>query len=177
MHRTNGNITYRDLARNINALVRGKVKEQSPQVEASDPEDLDKPFLGGAIQERPIYFTLTHSKNDNNWVIDGGVLHGIPKPFDGENTLLAFFPVGSSAEELRQLSQALGEVQVTQVLPNHSLVKIMSRSDRLSTNESYWAVVTSLPLPRLKIYIKGDEKDLPGVELAQQALLTAAPDN
>jgi hypothetical protein len=177
MHRTNGNITYRDLARNINALVSGKVKEQSPQVEASDPEYLDKHFLGGAIQERPTYFTLTYRTNDHSWAIDGGVLHGIPKPFDGENTLLAFFPVGSSAEELRHLSQALGEVQVTQVLPNHSLVKIISGSDRLSTNESYWAVVTSLPLPRLKIYIKGDENDLAGVELAQQALLTIAPGN
>jgi pimeloyl-ACP methyl ester carboxylesterase len=175
MHRTNGNITYRDLARNINALVSGKVKEQSPQVEASDPEELDKSFLGGAIQERPSYFTLTHNKNDNSWVIDGGVLHGIPKPFDGGNTLLAFFPVGSSVDELRHLSQALGEVEVTQVLPNHSLVKIISGSDRLHKNESYWAVVTSLPLPPLKIYIKGDENDWPGVKLAQQALLTAAP--
>ncbi|HAX76430.1 MAG TPA: peptidase C14 caspase catalytic subunit p20 [Cyanobacteria bacterium UBA11372] len=177
MHRTNGNITYRDLARNINALVSGKVKEQSPQVEASDPEDLDRHFLGGAIQERPTYFTLTYRTNDHSWAIDGGVLHGIPKPFDGENTLLAFFPVASSAEELRQLSHALGEVQVTQVLPNHSLVKIIIGSDRLLKNESYWAVVTSLPLPRLKIYIKGDENDLPGVEMAQQALLTIAPGN
>ncbi len=177
MHRTNGNITYRDLARNINALVSGKVKEQSPQVEASDPEDLDRHFLGGAIQERPIYFTLTHSKKDNSWIIDGGVIHGIPKPFDCEHTLLAFFPVGSSPETLRQLSQALGEAQVIQVLPNHSLVKIINGSDRLHQNESYWAVVTSLPLPRLKIYIKGDENDLPGVELAQQELLTAALGN
>lgn len=72
-------MSYRDLARTINALVSGKVQDQSPQIEATDPEELNQPFLGGAITERPIYFTLTYSSNDKSWVINGGALHGIPK--------------------------------------------------------------------------------------------------
>ncbi|MFB2897443.1 caspase family protein [Aerosakkonemataceae cyanobacterium BLCC-F50] len=175
LERTNGNITYRDLARNINALVSGKVKDQSPQVEATDPEDLDKPFLGGAIKERPLYFTLTYSKNEQTWVIDGGNLHGIPKSSDGGDTLLAFFPMGSTTEQLHKLSQALGEVQVTQVLPHRSKVKVISGNENLSETQSYWAVVTSLPLPQLKIYIKGDRSEKKGINLVRQALLTAAP--
>ncbi|MEG5172819.1 caspase family protein [Microcoleus sp. B3-D7] len=177
LQRTNGNITYRDLARNINALVCGKVKEQSPQVEATNPKELNKPFLGGAIKERPFYFTLTHSQNQNSWVIDGGALHAIPKPSDGGDTLLAFFPAGSTAEQLRQLSAALGEAKIIQVQQQRSKVKIITGNDQLSKTESYWAVITSLPLPHLKIYIKGDEGEIAGVELAQQALLTAAAGN
>lgn len=174
LQRTNGSITYRDLARNLNALVTGKVKEQSPQVEATDRQQLDQPFLGGAIKERPYYFTLTHSKNDRTWVIDGGSIHGIPKSTNGGYTELAFFPYGSSAEKLRQLSEALGEVRVTQVLPQRSKVEILKGLDCLSETESYWAVVTSLPLPPLKIYIKGDESEAQGREKVQQALSKAA---
>jgi len=177
LQRTNGNITYRDLARNMNALVTGKVKEQSPQVEATDRQDLDQPFLGGAIKERPHYFTLTHSQNLRNWVIDGGSIHGIPKPSNGGDTRLAFFPYGSSPEKLRQLSEALGEARVTQVLPQRSQVEIINGQDSLSETESYWAVVTSLPLPALKIYIKGDESEFQGIKNLQEALSKAAIGN
>ena len=174
LQRTNGSLTYRDLARNINALVSGKVKEQSPQVEATDPIELDKPFLGGAIKERPLYFTLTRSQNDNSWVIDGGSLYGIPKPSGGGDTLLAIFPAGSPPEQLRKLDTALGEARVIQVLPQRSKVQIISGGESLSETESYWGVVTSLPLPPLDVYIKGEPSENAGVELAQQALQTAA---
>jgi pimeloyl-ACP methyl ester carboxylesterase len=170
LQRTNSSMTYRDLARNLNALVSGKVKEQSPQVEATDPKDLDRPFLGGAIKERPNYFTLTRSKNDNSWVIDAGAISGIPKPSKDGDTLLAIFPAASTPEQLTQLSQALGEAQVMQVLPQKSKVKIISGSDRLNETETYWAVVTSLPLSPLKVYIKGEAA---GVELAKLALQTS----
>ncbi|MBW4477218.1 MAG: caspase family protein [Tolypothrix brevis GSE-NOS-MK-07-07A] len=177
LQRTNSNITYRDLARNLNALVSGKVKEQSPQVEATDPKDLDQPFLGGAIKERPNYFTLTRSKNDNSWVIDAGAISGIPKPSKDGDTLLAIFPAASTPEQLTQLSQALGEAQVMQVLPQKSKVKIISGSDRLSPDETYWAIVTSIPLPPLKIYIRNEDSEKAGLELVKQALQTSALDS
>lgn len=169
LQRTNGNITYQDLARNINALISGKVKEQSPQVGATDRTELDKAFLGGAIPERPQYFNLTYSERDNSWVIDGGALTGMPKPANGSDILFAIFPEGSQAEQLRQLSHAIAEAKVTQVLPNKSKVEIISGSDQISQNSSYYAVVTSLPLSPLKVYFKGDAA---GLELAQQALQT-----
>ncbi len=176
LQRTNGSLTYRDLARTINALVSGKVQDQSPQVEATNSEELNQPFLGGAITERPFYFTLTYSSNDKSWAIDGGALHGIPK--SRGDVLLAIFPIGSTPEQLRQLGEALGQVRVTQVLPQRSKVEITEgsdrkaskerRIDRISKNENYWAVVTSLPLQPLKVYFQGEEA---GVELAHQALL------
>lgn len=176
LQRTNGSLTYRDLARTLNALVSGKVQDQSPQVEATDSEELNQPFLGGAITERPFYFTLTYSSKDKSWVIDGGALHGIPK--SSGDILLAIFPIGSTPEQLRQSGEALLQARVTQVLPQRSKVEIISDSVSvnssteavLSENESYWAVVTSLPLEPLKVYFQGEQAD---VELAHQALLKA----
>jgi pimeloyl-ACP methyl ester carboxylesterase len=168
LQRTNGSLTYRDLARTINALVSGKVQDQSPQVEATDSEELNQPFLGGAIAERPFYFTLTYSRNHKSWAIDGGALHGIPK--SSRDTLLAIFPIGSTPEQLRQIREALLQARVTQVLPQRSKVEMISDSQILSENESYWAVVTSLPLEPLKVYFQGEQA---GVELAHQALLKA----
>ncbi|MBW4447244.1 MAG: caspase family protein [Spirirestis rafaelensis WJT71-NPBG6] len=177
LQRTNSSITYRDLARNLNALVSGKVKEQSPQVEATDPKDLDQPFLGGAIKERPNYFTLTRSQNDNSWVIDAGAISGIPKPSKDGDTLLAIFPAASTPEQLTQLDQALGSAQVMEVLPQKSKVKIISGSDRLSQTETYWAIVTNIPLPPLKIYIRSEDSEKAGLELVKQALQTSAPNS
>jgi pimeloyl-ACP methyl ester carboxylesterase len=168
LQRTNGSLTYRDLARNINALVSGKVQDQSPQVEATNLEELNQPFLGGAIVERPFYFTLTYSRKDRSWAINGGALHGIPK--SSGDILLTIFPVGITPEQLRQNGEALAQMRVTQVLPQRSKVEIINASNSLLENESYWAVVTSLPLEPLKVYFQGDET---GVELAHQALLKA----
>ncbi|MBE9225072.1 caspase family protein [Phormidium sp. LEGE 05292] len=169
LQRTNGSLTYQDLARTINALVSGKVQDQSPQVEATDSEELNQPFLGGAITERPFYFTLTYSSKDKSWAIDGGALHGIPK--SSGDILLAIYPLESTAEQLREPGEAVLPARVTQVLPQRSKVEIIEGSDRkLSENESYWAVVTSLPIEPLKVYFQGEQT---GVELAHQALLTA----
>lgn len=174
LKKTNGAISYRDLVRNVSALVLGQLKEQSPQVESTNTEELNQPFLGGAVGTRPQYFTLSHSKKHNSWVIDSGALHGIPESSKGGNTLLAVFPVGSSTEELHQLNHAVAEAKVTQVLPQISKVEII-RDSGLSENQSYWAVITSVPLAPLKVYIQGDTGEETGVKLAHVALLKASP--
>jgi len=172
LQRTNGNISYRDLAWNINALVSGKVRDQSPQIEATDSEDLKNSFLGdGAIKDRPSYFVLTRGK-DRRWVINGGAVHGIPKVSAGTEALLAVFPAGNE-ERLRQLSEPLAEAKITEVLPNQSVVQIINSKEPLSDQASYWAVFTSLPLKPLNIYIKSDDENARGIELATQALQKA----
>ena len=53
LKQTSGSLSYLDLARNIEALIRGNVAEQVPQLEATNPEDLKELFLGDAIPDRP----------------------------------------------------------------------------------------------------------------------------
>jgi triacylglycerol esterase/lipase EstA (alpha/beta hydrolase family) len=170
LEQTNGGLSYLDLARNIEALLKGKVQDQVPQLEATNPEDLKESFLGDAIPESPCYFTLsynTHS-NDRGWEIDGGIIQGIPKSSStDETTLLAIFPVGSKPDDLKQVSKAVAQVKVTKVLTQKSKVEIIQGLENLHENQSYWAVVTSLPLEPLKVYLEGEEI---GIVLAQKAL-------
>ncbi|MCB0004501.1 MAG: caspase family protein, partial [Anaerolineae bacterium] len=49
-------LSYRDLFKRVNALVQQRVADQHPQLEASEPADLDQPFLGGAIPAVPATF-------------------------------------------------------------------------------------------------------------------------
>lgn len=170
--KANGSLSYRDLFKRTNALVRSKVAAQSPQIEATVQDDLNQPFLGGAIASHTPYFTVSYHKH-HTWVIDGGAVHGIPQFCEDETTLLALFPFDTPLEQLHQLSRAIGEAQVLEVMPQLSKVQISGIRD-LNTEMTFKAVVTSLPLPPKRILIAGEDI---GVELARTALLTAGTQN
>jgi pimeloyl-ACP methyl ester carboxylesterase len=170
LKKANGTLTYRDLFKRTHALVRSKVTDQAPQIDATMSSDLDQPFLGGATRDRDPYFTISYDK-DREWVIDGGAVHGIPQPSGEETTELALFPFDSSLEQLRQLSNAIASASVIEVLPQLSQVKISGIED-LNPAMTFKAVVTSLPLPPKGVWIEGEEA---GIELARAALLAASP--
>ncbi|MEH2092984.1 caspase family protein [Nostoc sp.] len=165
LQKANGSLTYRDLFKRTNALVRSKLTEQSPQIEATNLKDLDQPFLGGAIAPATPYFTVSYHK-DRGWAIDGGAVHGIPQPARGQTTLLALFPFDSPPEQLHQLSAAIARAEVTNVRPQLSTIKI-SDIEKLNQETTYKAVITSLPLPPKGILMTGDAE---GIELARAAL-------
>lgn len=165
LQKANGSLTYRDLFKRTNALIRSKLADQSPQIEATDLKDLDQPFLGGAIAPSTPYFTVSCHK-DHGWAIDGGAVHGIPQPTGGQTTLLALFPFDSSPEQLRQLSEKIGTGAVTKILPQLSTVQIDGIED-LNPETTYKAVITSLPLTPKSILMAGDSD---GIEFARAAL-------
>ena len=157
LKRTNGGLSYANLVQDINALITGKVKEQSPQIEAEPKDDLIQTFLGGAAGERINYFTLTHNKKEHhNWVINGGILHGIRPTSEGK-TSLAIFPQGTELEDLQDIEKAICQAEVTQVMTEASKVVLFDEKIELSQEQVYWAVITDVPLPNLKVFFKGDE--------------------
>ncbi|MGB8702854.1 MAG: caspase family protein, partial [Thermosynechococcaceae cyanobacterium] len=173
LQKANGSLTYRDLFKRANAIVRCRVSAQSPQLEATQLADLDQPFLGGAISLRPPYFTVSHS-NQYGWVIDGGAVHGVQGPTaNGETTLLALFPFDSSAEQLRQVAQAVAIAEIKTVLPQLSQLTITSGATQLLTDTTYKAVVTSLPLPPLSVFLEGETE---GIDWIRRALRQAGPE-
>ncbi|MBH8574134.1 caspase family protein [Nostocaceae cyanobacterium CENA369] len=172
LKKANGSLSYRDLFKRTNALVRAKITAQSPQIEATVMGDLEQPFLGGAIASRIPYFTVSYHRN-HRWVIDGGTIHGIPQPATGETTILALFPFDTTNEHLHQLSLAIGEAQVLKVLPQLSKVQISGVKD-LDLDMTFKAVITSLPLPPKAVSIVGE---VAGVNLARNALLKIGPQN
>jgi hypothetical protein len=174
LKKANGSLTYRDLFKRTNALIRSKVAAQSPQLEATVLEDLEQPFLRGAIAGRKPYLTVSYHKA-YEWVIDGGAVHGVPQPSGDETTLLALFPFDSSPEQMQELSAAIGEARVIEVMPQLSQVQI-SGIESLEPEMTFKAVVTSLPLPPKGVLITAEEA---GVKLARVALLLLAmgPEN
>jgi hypothetical protein len=170
LEQMNSRLTYRDLLARTRALVRSNVAAQSPQLEATEVADFDQPFLGGAIAERLPYFLVRHD-DTNGWLMEGGAIHGIPRPADMETTTLALFPFAAEAEQLRALPAALGQASVVEVLPQYSKVKIEGVKDLHLTNH-FKAVVTKLPLPPLPVRLEGDTE---GVRLAREALASIGP--
>lgn len=172
LQQTNGKLTYRDLLKRANVLVRNRV-DHSPQIEVADPNDENQFFLNGAIAERTTpYFTVNYDR-DYEWVIDGGAVHGVQRPTESETTLLALFPFQSNIQDLHDSSKCIGTAEVTQVMPQLSWVRIGGVTN-LDQSQLFKAVVISLPLPPLRVYFEGDRV---GLELARQAMQSAGFDN
>ncbi|KAB8315521.1 caspase family protein [Tolypothrix campylonemoides VB511288] len=172
LQQTQGNLTYRDLFKRTNALVRSKIKQQSPQLEAIDTRDLNQLFLGGAISDRHPYYTVSYHK-EYGWVIDGGAVHGVPRRDGSETMHLALFSIETQGQDLRKLSNKIGEAQVTEVLPQLSKVTI-SNVTNLDQEQTFKAVITSLPLPPKGVRFAGDAE---GVQFLQQALQSITDNN
>ena len=170
LQNTNGSLTYRELFKRSSSLVRSRIKDQTPQLESTLQEDLELPFLGGddAISKRDPYFTV--SCENNRWVIDAGAVHGIPEGQNGDLVRLALYPLGTPVEQMRQLSAAVGEAEVIEVHAHQSLVAIIDAPDGLTADSVLNAVVTSLPLPPLGVYLDGDGEALDTVRQELQAI-------
>lgn len=177
LERTGGQITYRDLFSRASALVRSNIALQVPQLEVGEVPDLDRPFLGGAVSEPSQYFTLSNDRN-LGWVIDGGAVHGVLGPQPGasgdQTTKLALFPFTSTAEQLRNPGQSIGEAQVREVLPDRSPVTLTLRSGaQPDTALTFKAIVTDVPTVALAVELLGDEA---AVTLVKEALAKSSPD-
>jgi hypothetical protein len=164
----NGPLTYRELFKQAQSRVRSNLYNQSPQLEASRSDDVDLPFLGGALLQRPVNFTLSFDGSD--WILDAGSIYGIPAPYGNETTLLAVFPLDAQANELVDLTRALGQVEVVQVLPQASRLRVVDFEP--DSAKTYKAVVINLPMPLLEIKLEGDEAAL---QLVREAIQHSAP--
>lgn len=164
----NGPLAYRDLFKIAQAGVCTNIFDQNPQVEAIQSLDLDRPFLGGAIQPRPTAYTA--SVLDGVWQLDAGFVHGIPAVSETEVVSLALFTLETPAAELRQLEHAVAEAVVTRVRPDSCSIEI--RSGQPNPQRTYRAVVIGLPLPRVGVCMAGDEA---GLKAVRQVLSSSGP--
>lgn len=165
LQQTQGNLTYRDLFKRVDALVRSKVKQQSPQLEATDSQELDQLFLGGALQTRHPYYTVSHDKQ-YGWIIDGGAVHGVPRPQAGETMHLALFTITTPNADLQKLKNKIAEARVTEVYPQLSQITVDGVTE-LDPQTTFKAVITKLPLPPKGVHFVGEAE---GIKLLQQAL-------
>jgi hypothetical protein len=148
-----GSITYRALFDRAAALVRGRVQRQSPQLEATDDKDLNRPFLGGAIRPAPKYFVATNK--GGQWLIDAGRVHGIPAHTADTATELALFAYAAPDEDLKDPAKSMARARVSMVLGVTSRLDIIGGiADPAAAPLK--ALLTSLPNPRLRVRLDGD---------------------
>ena len=168
-----GGLTYRDLFNRVRALLRNKVAQQTPVIEAPAAHELNQPFLGGAIQAHPSYFTASFDQT-HGWIIDGGAVHGIESPSGEETTLLALFPIDSRVQQVRNLDTAIGEARVIERMPACSKIAIVPAEGGPPPNPdlTYKAIVTATPLAARGVEIVGTTA---AAALARTALRQAGP--
>ena len=157
-------LTVRGLFQQASARVRGRHKNQTPQLEATTSHDLDLPVLGsGAILPQPPFFTLQY--DEGRWWIDGGAVHGVVP-----NSTLAVYPLDSLKMEAVEPEQALTTASVVDVKPQRSAVELKADVQQ-PTNDQVWkAVVTGQPLPPYGVVLEGD--DAAAIAALREALET-----
>ncbi|MER9217227.1 caspase family protein [Mesorhizobium sp. M0663] len=172
LRQTKGQISYSDLVKRAEAQVRLRVDQQVPQIECSDPGELQQLFLGGASRNQR-GFTLRFDR-ELNWVIDGGAIHGISAPAQEQSTLLAIFDLDNRVDVKLQADTALAMAEVKEVRPQLSLVDLKPRDAELSSKGTYRAIVVTTPLPATGVHLAGNTAAL---ELLRQALGNAGEDD
>ncbi len=164
-------LTYREIFKRTEALLRGMVPDQTPQLEATYPEDLERAFLGQTLAKPKPYFTVSYDAN-HGWMMDAGAIHGIPVPTGTETTHLALLPF--DCDRTFQSVTPVGKAQVTEVLPQLSYLRVEG-IDVTQTEQVFKAVITQLPLKPIGVAFEGDETGLTLLRTALAAIEAGQP--
>ena len=148
-------LTYRDVFSRLTTLVRNIVTNQNPVLAATRSEDLQYPFLGGAIgKQRPYYHVAFR---ENQWVMAAGAIHGIAPAEGQETTHVALFPSDHVLTLGDDLSSSIGRATVCEVGGSESLLEL-AEDVSLNLLQTYKAVIIATPLKRIAVYLEGDDK-------------------
>ena len=160
-----GDLTYRDLAAMARVRVAASVYNQTPQVEATEDADLDRTFLGGAIQSRARTFLATERSGE--WWIDAGRIHGIPRPVGSEAASLALFSSAATAADMQEVADAIARAEVVEVEASSSRLRIVRGA--MEAGNQYKAVLVGVPIPSRGVRLSGDESAVAEVKTLLKA--------
>ncbi len=77
LEQQNSQVTYADLIRTLQVRVGSTVSRQTPQLSSDLHELRSSLFLGGAVKPAEPYYTINF--DGNNWILDAGLIQGIPE--------------------------------------------------------------------------------------------------
>jgi hypothetical protein len=161
-------LSYHALLKRCAARLRAAGIAQSPQLEATHPADLDRPFLGGAAIARAASL-IVHYQHAAGWVVDAGLLHGLAAS-DGDGPMaLALYPRDADPARLRDPAATIGQAQVIECFAQYSRVAI--EGPEPERESIFAAVARSSPQSRLSVGLSGSTA---GVQLAEQALASGS---
>lgn len=153
LRKASGPLSYRDVFARTDVLLRSNVFTQSPQLVATDPDDLNALFLDGAIRATDPYYLV--SRDGRTWRMNAGSVHGVPAVDPSSPLELALFPSDAPPESLRDRSRAVAGGKVVEVGPSTSRVEL-DQATRSGAVGPFKAVPVSSPLPALVVGLEGE---------------------
>ncbi|MDX2284485.1 MAG: caspase family protein [Bacteroidia bacterium] len=139
-------ISYADLFLRTRIVIRQASDNQSPQFETYEYFNSRERFLTGRAAAKDAGRKLYFLPGKGGWIMDYGILQGLPA--DGAQPVtLDIYPERGAAEE------PLGHGKVTAVYPGRSVIEPQIQLDQRFT---YEARITSLPQPPMAVQLQGD---------------------
>ncbi|WNJ21047.1 caspase family protein [Pontibacter sp. G13] len=152
-----GPISYLDLARRTQQLVRQRTYDQVPQIYATDSADLHLEFMNDRSTKANRYFSMTHQHG--RWQIDAGAIRGIVSGTASEPSLILIFAEDANNQEMANPNSALAQATIEQVYADKSVV-IPSGQTWLNPQTAYRARVLSMPIQPVLCAFAGEETGL-----------------
>ncbi|MEM7370326.1 MAG: caspase family protein [Bacteroidota bacterium] len=177
----NGQISYDELHTRVVNRMRFQYllnkdgrndQRQTPQIYVNSPQKSDryKLFLSNKPNEAPTVGVVEYNKEENEWRLALGALHGVPIP-DPRSRQPIKVELFAGKEK-----KAITEAVVKDVFPSHATLTL-PRTFRPDPKVSYSGKVMALGIPPLKIYLGGDEAGVkPAKKHFDKTLKTARPE-
>jgi hypothetical protein len=158
LYEAGGGATYRDLFKRMATQLLHTGQPQTPQMEATEPDDLGLPFLGATVRPRVPTFTVSY-RDDIGWVVDGGALHGLLILDRSTRLILALYPFDATFDPFAGEDLPIRRVAVTGIYPHFSRIDPQTMIG-VDPSETFQALVIEQPLPPLSVYFEGNESEL-----------------
>ena len=156
LEQNNGELTYSQLISNLKIKVANYVEQQTPQIDATNPEDKNRYFLGQKPTNKPTSYVVNFDTKKNSWLVNIGQVHHLPPDKIDE--------IGLEIDVDGQMIAA----KITQVNMMRSTIAALAALDK---NKSYQAVLTKIPVQSLQLAFDPDCS-----EEARTSILKSAKD-
>lgn len=91
-------LSYSNLMKSVAAAVSIANAAQNPVADATDPEDLNQPFLGGSMVPYRASFEVHFNRGTKQWELMAGLLNGITGPNNNQKTIIRIEGTNVKAE-------------------------------------------------------------------------------
>jgi pimeloyl-ACP methyl ester carboxylesterase len=135
-------LSYREIMRRTEALVRNRVRGQIPQLDAPEQAMETQQFLGGALPSMPTEYPLQFLENE--WRLLAGSLQGIVAGNAAAPTIF----------ELTDGSQIRATAQT--VFPNYTLLDAAPFGEKQRNDPELRAVVSQMAAPKISIFVEAE---------------------
>lgn len=135
------NVSYKELNNTLKTRIANRVSGQTPQLDATDPNDKNKLFLDGAVPAVASNYTINFDKKLNMWTIDAGEIQGLPRDQSKNKEI-----------KIIVLDQDF-EVAIESV---HASFSILTGLDDIDKNKVFKAAVTDVLVQGIKVGIHPD---------------------